>query len=922
MNNHATHKSGRSIFCLFIAFFISILAARVQAQDSGTVTGTVRTTVNSKTLQGANVIILGTKRGSSTNKVGVYKLKIRQGVYTIRASFIGRETVEQKIRVVAGETTTIDFQLAETAVQFGESIVVIGSRTARTAVESTVPIDIISSIEIRQSGFTEVNQLLTHFAPSFNASHQTISDGTDHINPASLRGLGPDQVLVLINGKRRHQSALVHVNGTFGRGTVGVDLNSIPVAAIDRIEVLRDGAAAQYGSDAIAGVINIVLKEQASEIQINSMAGVTAQGDGKQLKTDINYGLRIGEKGFFNITGEFFDRGRTNRSGTWTGDIFPGISGTAETDAELKNRGLTRDDFSMKTGQGAARIGAVFFNTAVPLNEHSDFYAFGGFTHRKGFATGFFRLPNSEARVNLNTYPNGFLPEIHTEVDDDAFTAGVRGIRNGWDVDISLTTGGNAFQFNIENSINASIGESSPTSFDAGRLKFRQTTGNVDLVRLLNTQGIVNSLSIVLGGEFRIENYKIEAGENASWQLGNGVDNPIAGVDYDTTASGAPKNAGSQVFPGFQPSNEVNRLRNSISAYAGFESQVTDMLMLDIGGRFENYSDFGSTFIAKAATRFEPLKNFALRGAVSTGFRAPSLHQIWFNNVSTQFILDDNNALVAKRVLTGSNHSAVTKAFGIPALKEETSVNFSAGFTVRPVNNFSITADVFSVTIKDRIVLSSRFSDSDPVVAEILKPFEKSGIGQAQFFANAVDTKTNGVDIVAVYYVTLGKGRLTLTGTANKTRTEVEAINIPEGVAEKFADGDLEAVKNTLFNREERNRLEDALPGNKASFSARYTLGRISASTRAIYYGEIQYKPTNPDNDETFSAKTLLDIDLSYEIIKGVGITIGAHNILNTFPDEHQKESNRSSERFIYSRRVTQFGMNGAFYYGRLQFNL
>lgn len=895
---------------------------QVHAQQLGAVIGTVRTAESSELLPGVNVSVKGTMRGATTDREGVYRLRIQPGNYMIRASFMGYETMEKEVRVIAGETVTVDFQLSQTIVQFGESIVVLGSRTTRTAVESPVPIDIISSMEIRQSGHTEVNQLLTHFAPSFNASQQTISDGTDHINPASLRGLGPDQVLVLINGKRRHQSALVHVNGTFGRGTVGVDLNAIPVSSIDRIEVLRDGAAAQYGSDAIAGVINIVLKEQTDEIQINTMTGVTGEGDGEQVKADVNYGFKVGEKGFFNVSGEFFNRARTNRSGAWTGDIFPGISGSADTDAEVLRRGMTRKDFSMKTGQGAARVGAAYFNSVVPLNDNAEFYAFGGFTHRKGMATGFYRLPNSEARVNLNVYPNGFLPEIHTEIDDDAFTAGVRGTRNGWDVDLSLSTGGNGFQFNIENTINASIGESSPTTVDAGRLNFRQSTINLDLVRLLDTKGFINSLSLVMGGEFRVENYQIEAGEDGSWQLGNGVDNPVAGVDYDTTSSGAPKQPGSQVFPGFQPSNEVNRFRNSISAYAGLESQVTDIWMVDIGGRFENYSDFGSTFTSKIATRLEPFQNFALRGAVSTGFRAPSLHQVWFNNVSIQFVLDENNMLVPKRVLTGNNKSAVTKAFGIPDLKEETSVNYSIGFTARPVNNLSITADVYSISIKDRIVLSSRFSDSDPVVAEILKPFEKSGVGQAQFFANAVDTKTNGIDVVAVYHTRVGKGRLTLTGTANKTKTEVEAINIPQSVADKFAGGDLEAVKNTLFNREEKNRLEDALPSTKASFSTQYQNGRLSILARATYYGKIHYKPTNPDNDETFSAKTLLDVDLAFEIMKGVRLSLGGNNILNTFPDEHQKTANRSGERFIYSRRVTQFGMNGGFYYGRLQFTL
>ncbi len=922
LKNNAAIKSKMYGLLLLIFLFMSLSATHVHAKKLGIITGTVRTLENAEVLPGANVVIVGTVRGSCTDLAGVYIMKMQTGNYILRASYLGYETIEKEIRVVAGETTTIDFQLEETTVQLGESIVVLGSRTSRTAVESPVPIDVISSIEIRQSGQTEVNQLLTHLAPSFNASHQTISDGTDHINPASLRGLGPDQVLVLINGKRRHQSALVHVNGTFGRGTVGVDLNSIPVAAIERIEVLRDGAAAQYGSDAIAGVINIVLKEQSNEIQVNTMTGITAEGDGEQIKTDINFGTKIGKKGYFNVTGEFFDKGRTNRSGTWTGDIFPGISGSAETDAELQSRGLTRDDFSMKTGQGAARIGAAFFNTLIPLSESAEFYAFGGITHRKGFATGFYRLPNSEARVNLNLYPNGFLPEIHTEIDDDAFTAGISGSRNGWDIDFSVTTGGNAFQFNIENTMNASMGESSPRSFDAGRLKFRQTTGNLDLVRLLDTKGFMKSLSLVMGSEFRVENYQIEAGEDASWQLGNGADNPVAGVDYDTTSTGTPKNPGSQVFPGFQPSNEVNRFRNNISGYVGLESQFNDMFMLDIGGRFENYSDFGSTMTGKVAGRYEPFNNFALRGAISTGFRAPSLHQIWFNNVSIQFVLDENNNLVPKRVLTGHNHSAVTKAFGIPDLKEETSVNISAGFTAKPHSNISITGDVYSIKIDDRIVLSSRFSDSDPSVANILKPFESSGVGQAQFFANAVDTRTMGIDIVAVYHAVVANGRLTLTATANKTKTEVEATNIPEGVAEKFAGGDLEAVKTTLFNREERNRLEDALPQTKASFSVSYNKGRIGVSTRATYYGEIYYKPTNPDNDEFFSEKTLLDANVSCRIMNGVTLSIGGNNILNTFPDEQQKEANRSGERFIYSRRVTQFGMNGAFYYTRLMFSL
>ncbi len=899
---------------------VTVLQPSTLNAQTGTILGRVTAAETMLPLDGVNVAVLGMMRGTATSSDGSYRLQVPAGVHRVSARLLGFAVVEQSVTVPAGATVTVNFDLAKGALLFDE-IVVVGSRTARTALESPVPVDVISAAEVRASGQSEINQILATVVPAFNATYHTIGDGTDHVNPASLRGLGPDQVLVLINGKRRHSSALLHVNGTFGRGTVGVDLNAIPTASIERIEVLRDGAAAQYGSDAIAGVINIVLKDQTSSIQINSTAGITGEGDGEQTKTDVNYGFQIGDRGFFNVTGEFTDRERTDRSGTWTGDIFPGIAGTTATDAELAARGLTRQDFTMKTGQSEATLAAAFMNTSVPLSENSEFYAFGGLTHRQGRATGFFRLPDSEARVVPEIHPLGFLPEIHTEIQDRSFSAGVAGSRNGWDVDLGVTHGTNSFQFNIENTNNASLGAASPTTFDAGRLEFGQTTGNLDIVRLIDTQGALRSLSLVLGSEFRIENYEIRAGEAGSWQLGNG--GPIAGVDFDTTSSGSPKAAGSQVFPGFQPSNEVNRFRNSIGAYAGLESQITDQVIIDVGGRFENYSDFGSRFIGKLSARFEVAPNFALRGAVSTGFRAPSLHQVWFNNVSTQFVVDAvTGALEPSQVLTANNRSRVAQAFGIPDLEEETSVNFSAGFTARPTPDFSITADFYRITIDDRIVLTSRFTDADPIVASILAPFSTSGVSQAQFFANSVDTKTNGVDVVLAYATVLGDGILNLTGAANFTDTDVRRINIPQGVADQFAGGDLDAVRSTIFNREEQNRLEDALPRQKFNIGARYTVARFAVGARVNYFGSIEYKPTSVANDETFSAKTLLDLDLSYEITGGLRLSAGAVNIFNTFPDEHQLDANRSNERFIFSRRVTQFGMNGGFYFGRVQLNL
>jgi iron complex outermembrane receptor protein len=894
-------------------------------------TGSVRGTVSAETgtpLANVAVTLVGTARTTATNARGEYRLTATPGTHTLRARVIGYAAAQRQVTVIAGETTTVNFQLVASALALSE-VTVIGSRSARTATETPVPVDVIAAEEMQETGQTEVNQILTSLAPSFNASHQTIADGTDHINPASLRGLGPDQVLVLVNGKRRHAPALVHVNGTFGRGTVGVDLNAIPASAIDRIEVLRDGASAQYGSDAIAGVINIVLKRQTDGIQASTTSGVTGAGDGAQVKADLNAGFAIGDRGFFNVTGEYLDRGATNRAAPWSGAIFPGITDSAgPTDAELAARGLTRRDFTMDVGQSDATVGMAFFNAALPLAGDAELYAFGGVSRRNGRAGAFFRLPNQAAQSVLSIFPNGFVPRINTGIDDRSVGVGVRGATNGWDVDFSLTHGGNDFQFIIDNTVNASMGAASPTTFDAGRLGFAQSVGNLDLVRPIATTGL-RSLSLVLGAEFRVENYSIRAGDAASWQLGNGGDS--AGVDYDTTAAGAPKAPGAQGFPGFRPANEVNRSRTSIAGYAGFETQLTDRFLIDVGGRYERYSDFGNSLTGKLATRFEVVPGVALRGAVSTGFRAPALHQVWFNNVSTQFVINTSTGqLEARNVLTSNNPSRVTQAFGVPALHDERSVNLSAGITARPRDDLSVTADVYRITLDDRIVITSQFSSTtaelDPAirarVAQLVAPFASQGVTGAQFFANAVDTRTTGLDLVVAYARPVGRGTLNLTASANLTRTEVVRVNLPQAMADSFAASSIDTIRLRLLNREDRNRLEDALPHQKGALSARYAGGRISALVRATYYGEILYKAPSATNDERFGAKTLVDVDLGLELLRGIRLAVGGNNVFNTFPDQQKVGNNINSGRFIYSRRVTQFGMNGGFYYARLALSL
>jgi iron complex outermembrane receptor protein len=582
-------------------------------------------------------------------------------------------------------------------------------------------------------------------------------------------------------------------------------------------------------------------------------------------------------------------------------------------DAILQSKGEQRSDFKMKIGEAAATDALGSYSLEIPINDESTFYSFGDVAHRNGISAGFYRFPFQTTQVITDFYPRGFLPEIHSNINDVGVSIGVR--RKGdWNVDASLTHGINSFQFNVEKSNNASYGTGSPTTFNSGTLAASQTVGDLDLLRKIETTA-VKSLAFVLGSEVRTENYKITAGDDASWSFG-----PV-----QVTPDGLTPVPGAQVFPGFQPSNEVDRTRNNVGVYAGLETEVIKGLNVDLGGRYENYSDFGSSFTGKAAARVPLGKVLAVRGAASTGFRAPSLQQLWFSNIATLFLPDPTmgGALVPSQVLTSNNESPVTRAFGIPRLKEERATNLSGGITVRPTENLSVTADGYFIRIKNRIVLTSQFPNSNPAVADILAPFP--GVSQAQFFANAVDTDTQGADVVADYALDTGAGTVTLSAAANFTKTEVKDVHIPQSLQNRFASFGVSETQlaTYFFGRLARNRLEDSVPHQKGSASARYKIKQLSALVRANYFGRVLYKADFPNMgeppDERFSAKTLFDVDLGFQINKNVHFSLGADNVLNTFPDKQKNAANVSFGRFVYSRNVTQFGQNGGFYYGKLE---
>jgi iron complex outermembrane recepter protein len=882
------------------------------AQQSGSITGTVVARSTGQPVVGATVSIAPAGTGAFTDEQGKFEIRTPPGKYSLQVSFSGYAPHEQEVDI-GDAPVQITVTLRDDP-NYNETIVIVGARTPRSVTRSPVPIDVVTSEQIHEVGEIETNQVLRAVAPSYNASHQMIADGTDHIDPASLRGLGPDQTLVLLNGKRQHSSALVNVNGTFGRGTVGVDLNAIPTLAIERIEVLRDGASAQYGSDAIAGVVNLELKEARGVVEATALSGVTGEGDGFQVLTGVNYGIPVGSRGVVNVTGAFVRRNPTDRSGPYTGTFFPDDDGDmdpVDDDPRLTADGLTRHDVSVDLGQSQATAGMLFLNARIPFGE-SEAYSVGGLTYRAGRAAGFYRRPNQPGRVEPSIYPLGFLPEIRPTILDWSVGTGLRTDRDsdGFRWDVSVNHGGNWLNYEIENSDNASFGSDSPTRFDAGGFMFDQSSLNVDVVWPMQTA--LKRLAWNAGAEYRLENYRIHAGERASWDFGENF------IDDDPTM---PKEAGAQGFPGFQPGNEVNAYRSSAAGYVGLEVELNDRLMVDVAGRFENYQDFGSTINGKIDGRLAITDQLAVRAAASTGFRAPSLQQTYFNNTSTQFVANDQGALEAIQVVTARNDSPIAAAFGIPSLQQETSVNASAGITLTPFENLSITTDGYFIDIDNRIVLTSQFSETAvPGAGDILDELE-GNISAAQFFSNAVDTRTWGADVVVDFWSDAGPGRLGLTGAANMTRTRVRDVHVPPGLAGQFGAESRDALRSAIFSREEENRLEDALPREKGLVQGRYSQGPITGLLRASYWGDVVYRhPSMPEADERFGAKVTLDADLAYELPGGLTVGMGATNLLNTFPDRQKNPLNISDGQFIYSRRVSQFGVNGGFYYLRLQY--
>jgi iron complex outermembrane receptor protein len=843
----------------------------------------------------------------------------------------GQWSIKQKDKIVDATISKPEI-IINKVVKPIEQIAIVGSHiNGRTVTELPVPVDIISGDSLRVSGHTNLGQLLQALVPSFNFSRSAISDGSDVLQPATLRGLGPDQTLILLNGKRRHQASLIHINSSVGRGTAGTDMNAIPVGAIKRIEVLRDGAAAQYGSDAIAGVINIVLNDNSDQSTLDTSIGAYQQGDGENVQISFTQGLKLGDDGFINGTLNIVDHKSTNRSGLHGACQF-GQCVQLENGHWQTNdpRELTANRKTFRIGDPSYRQLSFAANSEFKLNQ-GQLYGFLTYSHRKNQSAAFFR---HSANTNENplladgqaSIPQGYLPKIDSDIQDFSYNLGYNvSFDNETAIDISYTFGKNIIDYTTSESLNASYANyllhTSDLSTDELREQLPDSAFAYGLSLSLETVNILFSkdyenYSLVLGAEFRHDKYKIIPGEAYSYE------------DYDTKNNQPlfehDAASGIQGFPGVSPDLAVNEGRDVVSLFAESVTQVNEFLQLSAAIRYDDYEVFGNSSNTKVAAHWQASDSLIIRGAYSTGFRAPSMQQMYFNNISTQFIVDESGVLLSEEVETFRNDSTLTTRLGVPTLKEEESDNISVGLIYSPINNLDISVDFYQINIDDRIVISSKLGMGiSPLLDQV---FTEAMVTKGQFFLNGADTETQGTDIVATWHTYAFKGDIDFTFAANFTDTRVKKLFTP-----KHSTLHTIAVKD-IFSKQDISIIEEWQPRNKISMNALYKNQQWTVNILFNHYGE--YTITD-GGKQTYGEELLTDVSVNYKFSDSLSATIGSHNLFDVMPDENSIGNSRggkiedkqgnvivdSAGVFKYSRRSAPFGFNGAYFYARLKYS-
>jgi iron complex outermembrane recepter protein len=822
-----------------------------------------------------------------------------------------------------------------------EVVVVTGTRVAaRSALDTAAPVDVVSSAQLAQQGSSELNQQLAVALPSFNFPRPAITDGTDSVRPATLRGLAPDQTLVLVNGKRRHTAALVNINGSIGRGSSAVDMNTIPSGAIESVEVLRDGASAQYGSDAIAGVINLRLKKRNEGGNVTVSYGQrittvntdaapalaagttnftganiitnptwkatpsTDRRDGETLAINAWVGLPIfGDKGSLTITGELQTRGTTNRQGTDNRRLYP-LTLTGAFDP--REATIDRNN-NQQYGEGDLVQGTLFANASIDLSETTRVYGWASVQGRDSTSAAFFRWP-SDPRNNPAIYADGFLPKINSLIEDNSFALGLETKIMGWDADFSVNRGSNKMDFVIRNTLNRSLGNASSTRFNAGGFANDQTVLSASGVRGYAV-GLASDLNVAVGIEARRDHYEISEGEPGSYFITPGL------------------GGGSQGFAGFKPSSVVGKAREAVGAYVDLEVNVTDDFLLSGALRYENYSDFGDNVSGKISARYDFNDAFALRGSVSNGFRAPSLQQQFFTTFSTNVVSG-----VPLEIATVPSTSAIGLALGGKKLEAETSVNYSVGGVLR-FGGLSITLDAYQIELKDRIVLSENLqgiSNATPTAAQIaisnlLTAGGIQGVNTVRFFLNGVDSTTTGAELVASYRLVTDFGRFELTGSASFNETKVDKVPFIQSLTSAGI------APTALFSRINVNTLTDGQPKEKASVNVNWTLGGFGATFKGNYYGSVTEPGTNAVRDIVLAPEGLFDFEGRYKVADKYTFTLGVENFTDVYPKQTPGTISTPGEATPFTTlnnsgalgfsRYSPFGFSGRYVYGKVSFD-
>ena len=835
----------------------------------------------------------------------------------------------------AGEATFLNVVLNP------ETVAVGTRRDDRTALESAVPVDVVNVANlVRTVPQTDLAQLLQYTVPAFNSTRQTAAGGSDHVDPSNLRGLGTDQLLVLVNGKRRHTTALVNLLGNRGVGSVGTDLNTLPSLGVERVEVLRDGAAAQYGSDAIAGVMNISLKNSNREGSVLLNTGVTSEGDGLATLLGANKGFRLGQKGFLNLTADADYRARTGRGYARDPRVSPVFvaNDPAAEQAALIAAGKSYDDFEQRNGDAHVRNVRGLMNTRIEASDKLAFYGFGGYSFRRGQAATPWVLPAKQAAdIVERLFPVGYQPQVNTRLHDGAGTLGVvlgQAGPNRWTLDVSNTTGYNRMTYDLKNTLNATLGVSSPTVFvNAGGFQFLQNVSNATANRFFDQ--VLAGTNVAFGAEFRADRYEILAGQEE------------AEAEYDQGKLGAQQ--GAQGFSGFGEASAVVGSRTNVGAFLDVEADVTKRWSVSGALRYENYSTFGSAFIYKATTRLQATKFLAARAAFNTGFRAPSLQQVLYRQITQR-------PGVTGVVYAGifNNQDELTRAAGVPNLTPERSRSMSGGLVLTPAPDFSFTADAYLIDIDDRITLSGLLRPGFGISPDLTQTLANNRVSQAQFFTNDLDTRTQGLDLVASYRRAIGAGQFSVSAAGNFTRTRTQRLNVP--AAFRSLQEDDNPTTNYVDPRQ-LSLIETGGPASKILLGLNYTRGKLGVGLRNTYFGRVRYFDVAPDPAAydfggyllVFRPRTVTDLLVSYQAIKGLSLTLGTQNLLNVKPNTldqaafngqapggfasrsafeqyFQNRFNTTSpfptNRDVYPYAPVQMGFNGAFVYLKAVYSL